>query len=294
MEGDINVKKELFALIRMLDEPEQDLFDSIRSNIESYGVLALPYLEDIAANFLNDVQIRNRAESIIQKIRFNETYYKLNKWKKENKQNIIDAWIIVEELIFPDIEYNVAIEKFNEISNEIWLKENLHLNPLKKIELINEILFDFYSFKVSQKITFDDNFLLIKLLQTFSCNYITITMLYLAIAQKLNYPVFGQFIEDSFLLSWVNVKNNENFISFFEEGKILFYITPFMKGSVFNEEQMNYYLTKNNIKPKPYFFKPFTNTDVISYYIKELNKVLKKRNFLIDLNNLLNAIIPED
>jgi len=57
---------------------------------------------------------------------------------------------------------------------------------------------------------------------------------------------------------------------------------------------MNYYLTKNNIKPKPYFFKPFTNTDVISYYIKELNKVLKKRNFLIDLNNLLNAIIPED
>jgi len=119
-------------------------------------------------------------------------------------------------------------------------------------------------------------------------------MLYLAIAQKLNYPVFGQFIEDSFLLSWVNVKNNENFISFFEEGKILFYITPFMKGSVFNEEQMNYYLTKNNIKPKPYFFKPFTNTDVISYYIKELNKVLKKRNFLIDLNNLLNAIIPED
>jgi len=276
----VNIR-ELKALLRMLDEPDAELFDNISSSIEQYGMDALPYLEKLADDFL-DPLIKERSENIISKIRLNKLSQDLNKWKSSEKKDILEAWMMIESFLFPDYNYEVVNDKINKLTREIWYKSPHHgLNPVQKIQEINFFLFMLYNFKVKENKDFDDNFILNKIIENFSGNYVSTVMLYLVLSQKLGYPVSGYIVLESFFLAWINIEDNENFISCIEPQKVLFYISPYLKGEIFDDSQICDYLKKNNIIYKPEFCKAVSNIDVICFYLKHISDVLFNKNMFV-------------
>lgn len=280
----INIK-ELKALLSMLDEPNAELFENISAGIIQYGLGAVPYIEDIADDFLNPL-IKSRAENIIRDIRLNNAIENIKEWKLSEKQDILKAWIIIEQLLFPDYDYSIVNKIIENITRDIWLLQKESLNPIQKIHNINFALYNVFKFNIKEEIEFDERFILSKIIEVFKFNYVSATMIYLSIAQKLNFPVFGQMIHNSFILAWINLKKYENFISYLDDKRVLFYISPIMKGEVFDEYQINKYLKKNNIQTSKEFFKPLDNIGVIEFYIQNLHKALADKKMFIPANEM--------
>lgn len=290
MEVKIPKIRELKALLSMLDEPDDDLFINICSGIEQYGIEAVHYLEDFADDFLNPL-VKERAENIIRNIRLNKAIIDIKDWKLSEKHDILQAWIVIEQLLFPDYDYDIVKEKFEHILREIWLSLQINSDPIQKIKNINYNLYNVLNFKVTGGIVFDNSFILNRIMESYTGNYVTSSMLYLVLTQKLNYPVFGQMIRNSFVLSWINTKNNEDYIPYLDEKRVLFYISPFINGEIFDDNQINEFLKINNISINPSFFKPINNIDVIAFYIKHLINAVNEKKMDVTANELKSVLM---
>jgi len=73
--------KELSALISLLDEPSNPVFDKIKEKILYYGIDAIPLLEDAWDNSF-DNNIQSRIEEIIHSIQLSNLKDALVNWKK--------------------------------------------------------------------------------------------------------------------------------------------------------------------------------------------------------------------
>ena len=71
--------KELNALISLLEDPDKEIFDSVKSRLIELGIEVLPELESAwESNY--DSLIQERTENIINEIHFRDIVRSLKKW----------------------------------------------------------------------------------------------------------------------------------------------------------------------------------------------------------------------
>ena len=95
--------KELNALISLLDDPNKEIFDSVKSRLVELGIEVLPELESAwESNY--DSLIQERAENIIYEIHFRDIVKSLKKWIQKKDKNLLEAWFIISKYQYPDID----------------------------------------------------------------------------------------------------------------------------------------------------------------------------------------------
>lgn len=62
------INSELNALINLLDEPDEFVFDKVKERFFSYGLEAVPLLEDVWDSSYEHTQVQKRIEGIIHEI----------------------------------------------------------------------------------------------------------------------------------------------------------------------------------------------------------------------------------
>ena len=72
-------KQEISALISLLDDPDERIFEEVRSKLLSMGQEIIPTLENAWENSF-DAVIQNRIENIIHKIQFEKILGELKNW----------------------------------------------------------------------------------------------------------------------------------------------------------------------------------------------------------------------
>ena len=87
--------KELNALISLLEDPDKEIFDSVKSRLVELGVEVLPELESAwESNY--DSLIQERTENIINEIHFRDIVRSLKKWIQISENYILlDVEIIL-------------------------------------------------------------------------------------------------------------------------------------------------------------------------------------------------------
>ena len=65
--------KELSSLVKLLDDPDQEIYNRIREKLISFGPGVVHYLEGIWQQSM-DTLMQERIEDIIHKIQFDERY----------------------------------------------------------------------------------------------------------------------------------------------------------------------------------------------------------------------------
>ena len=77
--------KEILALFHLIDDPDQEVFDSVSSRIVSYGRGIIPNLEDLWENTIsNDVQ--ERIELLIHRLHYQDLTEDFTNWKSSSYQ----------------------------------------------------------------------------------------------------------------------------------------------------------------------------------------------------------------
>jgi len=137
--------KKLLALISLLDEPDIDNFNNIRQNIFSVGNSALPLLETTLENTFDDT-IQKRTQNIIQEIQFEDNCKKLNNWIQSPSQDLLEAFLLISKVQYPKINEETIRGQIAKILKNIWLELNDGFTALKRIKIINHVLFEAYKF----------------------------------------------------------------------------------------------------------------------------------------------------
>lgn len=92
---------ELNALISLLDDPDESIFEHINNQILAQGSKIVSELELAWENSKSNLQ-QQRIENLIQKIQFSETANALNQWIAGGGKDLLEGSLIIAKYQFPD------------------------------------------------------------------------------------------------------------------------------------------------------------------------------------------------
>lgn len=260
---------QLNLLIHLLDDPDQEAFKEVSNEILTLGLPAVGTLEEAWFN-TSDQLTRQRIEELVHNIQYDSLFSELAIWAASGGHDLLRGFILATRFQYPNLEEGKLLAELNKLTRSIWLELNDNLTSLEKIKVLNHILFGIY--EIGGEITdtqVPDHYFLNNLLQSKHGNAVSIGILYIIIAQKLNLPVKGVDLNGNFIACYTHIpsdfKNDYKPVN-----DVKFYINPFAMGAVFTRKEILLYLDKANIEPTPNCFTPADNTTVLKRWCTDL------------------------
>lgn len=288
-----NTNKELQALIKLIDEPDQKVYSQIRDQIFSYGMDAIPILETIWENSF-DIIIQKRTLDLIHEIQFENTFMKLTNWAHYESSNFLKGFILVSCYNYPDLDIELIIKQVGKITQDIWIEINNNLTGLEKIRVINHVFYDVYKFRGNKKNYFSpDNFFINNLLDSKLGNSLSLGLLYLVVCQSLKIPIYGINLPNHFILAYVD-SNSIRKNSVIDKSNVLFYLNPFNKGTVFTKNEIDIYIEQMNLKKDNNYYTPSNHKVLISRLLEEIILSYEKIGYkdkVFELQKLQKAVL---
>lgn len=290
-------KKELSALISLLDDPDTDVFQQVRERLLMLGEKVIPVLEGAWEQSFDTV-LQNRIEDIIHNIQFNSAVNAIKEWASASEQNLLTGALLIAKYQYPDLNEQKLKKHIQQIRQDVWLELNDNLTALEQVKIINHILFEVHNFSGNtQNYHAPQNSYINNVLESKKGNPLSLSLIYLIIAQDLKIPIYGVNLPEHFVLCYkdvhqlmtVKTKRDKEMI---EEG-ILFYINPFNRGSVFGKKQLEIYLKKMNVAPQPEHYQPCTNIEMIRRMLRNLIFSYQKLGYVYkqqELQRILDSI----
>jgi hypothetical protein len=262
-------EKEINALLQLVDDPDDEVFETVAAKIIHYGKHIIPKLETVWESTF-DKLTQDRMELLIHQVRFNDIKTELTEWSKGSNPDLLRGAILIAKYEYPELNVPALLTEFDQLKRNIWLELNNYLTPLEQVNVINTILYSYYKFKANELTDRNiGNFFVNKLFETKQGNSYSIGIVYLAICEIMDIPIFAIDIPKQFLFAYIDTlhsffSNNTNGIQ-----QIQFYIAP-SSGMAYTQTDIDNYLIKINAFDKEKSFKPLSNKDVICKLIDEL------------------------
>ena len=283
--------KELSALVRLLDEPNETTYSKVKEQIFMYGSEAIAALEEAWENSFDDT-IQQRSLDLIHEIQYENTYIELNNWAHFQTDDLLKGFIIASKYNYPDLNEKKIEEQISKIIQDVWLELNNNLTGLEKIKVINHVIFDLFNFRNNKKNFYAaENFFLNNLLETKIGNPISLGLLYLIVCQSLKIPVYGVNLPNHFVLAYVDEFTVNGPIG---KDDILFYLNPFNRGKVFTSNEIDLFIRQMKLEPDESYYLPCTNKAIIRRLIEDLIVAYVKLGYkdkVAELEKLLEALI---
>ena len=272
--------KEIKALISLLDDDDASIVSHVEEKILSMGNQVIPLLETEWESNFNPV-IQKKIEEIIHALQFDYLKSQLVAWKEHGGEDLLEGMWLIATYMYPDIELLSLKQEIEQIYQEAWREFRPKIHPYDQIKILNNVLFSTYKFSANTKnFHTPGNSMINVVLQTKKGNPISLSVIYMLIAQKLELPVFG-----------VNLPNL--FICTYKTPEIQFYINAFNRGLIFSRADIEQYVSHLHITPVDLFFEPCANLDIIKRVLRNLTVSFEKLGeyYRVDeIKILLNAI----
>ena len=250
-------QKELKALVSLLEDEDHEVIRHVEGKIISIGNDVIPFLEKEWESSFNPV-VQRKIEELIHTLQFDQLKIKLKEWVDSGGKDLLEGAWIVSTYQYPDIEYAYLKKQIEQLYYDVWLDFKKDIHPYDQIKIINNALFEKIKFKANTKnFHAPGNSMINVVLETKRGNPISLCILYILIAQKLEMPVYG-----------VNLPNL--FICTYKTEDQQFYINAFNKGLIFSKSDIENYIQQLHLNPADLFFEPCSNEDIIKRSLRNL------------------------
>jgi len=257
--------KEITALVKLLDDPDQEIYQHVEERLLEYGNEVIDYLENAWEHSLDSL-LQQRIENIVHKIQFSNVKEDLNLWYQGGAFDLLQGALVINRYQYPDLDEAKVILQIEEIKREIWLGLQYEMSSIEKIKLINHIFYNIYGFSGNTKNHHDpQNSYINQVLESKKGNQISLAIIYSTLAQKLDIPVYGVNLPQHFILGYIDESKREE-----QEFGVLFYINAFNKGAIFGKHDVDQFLRQLNLDPLPGFYAPCSNVEIIRRVIRNL------------------------
>lgn len=257
--------KEISALVKLLDDPDQEIYQHVEERLLFYGNEVIDYLENAWEQSLDSL-LQERIENIVHKIQFSNVKEDLNLWYQSGAFDLLQGALVINRYQYPDLDDEKIILQIEEIKREIWLGLQYEMSSIEKIKLINHIFYNIYGFSGNTKNHHDpQNSYINQVMESKKGNQISLAIIYATLAQKLDIPVYGVNLPQHFILGYIDESKREE-----QEFGVLFYINAFNKGAIFGKHDVDQFLRQLSLDPLPGFYAPCSNVEIIRRVIRNL------------------------
>ncbi|MFC2111313.1 transglutaminase-like domain-containing protein [Bacteroidota bacterium] len=282
---------ELKSLVSLIDEPDNMIYKQIREKLITYGVEAVPFLEEAWEKTFDNI-IQKRIESLIHNLQFDNVLFQLKKWYLLGGTDLLSGFIILTKYQYPDLDEEKIIKQIGKITQDVWLELNDNLTALEKIKIINHVFYNIHGFKGNkQNFHAPQNSYINNLLETKKGNPLSLSILYSIVAQGLKVPIYGVNLPEHFILSYTDDIIHD--FKKIKEPTVLFYINAFNKGTVFSLKELHLFLKQLKLKPNEAYFTPCDNIQIIKRLIYNLTTAYEKLGYpdkISELEKLLAVL----
>ncbi|GAA4461467.1 hypothetical protein GCM10023093_06180 [Nemorincola caseinilytica] len=265
----IEKDKEIRALLRLVDDPDDEVYDQVVNRLLHYGKNIIPNLESVWESTA-DEQLQERLEILIHRVHFNDLQQELQEWNEQEEPDLLRGAILIAKYRFPDLNVPSIMAQFEHIRRNVWLELNNYLTPLEQVNVINSILYNYYKLQ-GHELTERENkhFYMNQVLDSKQGNAYSIGILYLAICEVLDIPIFAVDVPRQFIFAYIDTLHS--FLNDRESiQQIQFYIDP-ISGMIYTQKDLDLYLRKINATDKGRYFEPLSNRRIICKMLEELS-----------------------
>ena len=249
------------ALISLLDDPDSEVINVVSDSLMKQGLNAIPELEKAWENTFDEV-LQNRLGNVIQNIQLNHAKNNLEKWIKTGAEYVLEGAFYIAQYQFPYINMKDLDREVENIRKDVWLEINNNLTALEKVKIMNYIIFDIYKYsKNTTGVHSPQNSFINQVIETKKGNPISLSIIYLSVAQKLDFPIYGVNLPKNFILAYKDEYNSYDSNNGNDE--ILFYINPFNNGAVLGKSEIEYFISHQMLQRKETYFVPCSNDEII-------------------------------
>lgn len=248
---------EIKALVSLLDDDDEEVVSEIEEKIMSIGTGIIPYLEEEWERNFNPL-IQERIEDLIHVLQFELLNERFLDWKENDQDDLLKGLWIIATYQYPDLELDDLKADFEQLYIDIWREFRDDMTPYDQIKVLNSVLFDGFKFRANMKnFHAPANSMINAVLESKKGNPISLSAVYLMIAQRLELPVYGVNLPNLFILTYKSEKTQ-------------FYINVFNRGLVFLREDIDNYLDNLQIEKRELFYEPCNHLDMVLRMLRNL------------------------
>ncbi len=256
---------EVNSLIRLLDDPDPEIYSHVHGKLLSYGSEAIEYLESAFEQAFDAIQ-QDRIVNLVHEIQFGIVKNDLKLWFLSGAFDLLQGILIINRYQYPDLDEQKIINHIEAIKRDVWIQMMNEASPVEQVKLINHVFYHMYGFSGNTSNHQDpQNSYLSQVIETKKGNQILLAIIYSVIAQKLDIPVHGVNLPQHFILAYLDESKESEF-----ESGILFYINAFNKGFIFGRRDVDMFLKQLNLSFDKQFYEPCSNTDIIKRVLRNL------------------------
>jgi regulator of sirC expression with transglutaminase-like and TPR domain len=250
-------QKEIKALISLLDDEDYDVAAHVEQKIISLGEEVIPFLEEEWEENLNP-EVQKKIEDLIHNLQYEALLGKLVRWKEEGAQDLLEGMWLINTYQYPDIDIGQIVKNIEQIYYEAWVNVRTDMHPFDQVKALNHVLFKTYRFSANTKNFHSPaNSMLNVVLESKKGNPLTLCVIYMIIAQKLDLPVHGVNLPNLFILTY-------------KTEALQFYINVYNRGLILSKGDIDNYIMQLNLNPIDLFYEPCSNLDIVQRALRNL------------------------
>ncbi len=289
------MNSEIRALFTLIDDPDDEVYDTVVSKLMNYGadiIVPLEQLWEVTA----DESVQQRIEQLIHRVQFQDLQQDFYEWSNKESPDLLSGALLVARYHYPQLNTAAILAQFDKIRKNVWLELNNYMLPVEQVNVFNSILYNYYKLQ-GQELTQrePDHFFINKVLESHKGNAYSIGVLYLALCELLDIPVFAVDIPRQFIFAYIYM-HPDLFASdaddVFPHHKVQFFIDP-VNGAIYSQSDVDGYLKKINATDRELYMNPLLNKRIIYKMLEELclcYKYRKETDKAQDIESLMQLL----
>lgn len=281
----METNNEISALLQLIDDPDEEVFDAVSKKIVDYGNPIIPNLEHLWET-TPDEDVQVRIELLIHRLHYQDLSEEFHQWSVSGHHDLLLGALLVCKFQYPDVNTTSVLQEIEKVRRNIWLELNNYLTPLEQINIVTSILYSYYGLKGTE-INYQEpnDFMLHKALEAKRGNQIGNGILYLALCEMLDIPVKAVNVPKQFVLAYFKPGYSDESLPN-PINKIEFFIDP-TSGQVFTHQDVDNYFKRIAVPPVGTYFKPQKNISVIQQLLEEFSKCFNSEKDFLKKSELL-------
>lgn len=267
----------LKAMIRLLDDPDEAVSQTLETRFMEEGE---DIVEDLEAIWLANEfpSVSRHIELLIKRIQKQGLHRRFNNWFQQDQPDLVEGWVLVSQVQYPGLKVEAIRRTLSDIKLDAWLMMGGVENNIDKVQILNHVFFEQQGFHGdNSQYHYTDNSFINRVLERKTGNPISLSVVYLVVAQSLGLPVFGVNLPQHFVVGFCQLKEgfegvkNMKMVGTEDVDKVLFYINPYSKGQIFTKENVDAFLKVVNVTPQKQFYQPCGVKEIVKRMLRNLH-----------------------
>jgi regulator of sirC expression with transglutaminase-like and TPR domain len=280
--------KEIQALLSLIDDPDELVYETVSNKIISFGKDIIPNLENYWETIAN-AELQEKIELLIHQLQFDDIKKEFVKWNNTSP-DLLAGTMLVSKYVYPAMDTTIIFKEIEKLRRNIWLEMNSYLTPMEQINVLGSIVYSYYK-QQGIEISYQniDGFLINKTLENHKANAFGNGTLLLILCHLLDVPVKAINIPNQFILAYFDTHYEILNPTGHSSEKIKFYVDP-VNGQMYSHKDVENYFKKISVPPVSAFFRPLDNKSIIVMLLSELVKCFDNPTQLYKVKELQTLI----